>query len=519
MKKLLSLALILVMCLALSGTAEISYPVETDETITIWKVLDGDATNAGYTTSMDTPGFKKWVADCGINVELKEFADNTALILALQGSDVLPDAFMIDHTAYNGDILGMAADGLVIEITPEMCEEFAPDYWEIINSLPAYLQQIVQLDGKMYSLSPHFFREGSIYRYWKGFQYRTDILSANGLEIPSSNTEFKALLEALKEVEGVEVPWVFDCNEFVNVVNFGYITSEYDLVNCAGYQVDGEFHFGAYEEAYREVMRFMNELYTEGLISEDFATMDAATAQSMVIKGTAPVFYGNNTRLNTLYSSMEEGSEFTGGPVLHRDDQDKALYSYADNYVTNGDGLYITPDCKNVELTMAAFNYVFTYEGNLLRNYGTEGRSYTFVDGVPTYTEFVTNNPDGLAMDPITRTEGLVNWFGLHEDNLNRQRHPRLEQVDAYEMWADTYFDKYNPIYASVLPENLDEYTGLWTDIDTYIKECRVKFISGQMNLDDDFDAYIEHLGEMGMDRVIEIKQATLDAYAEAIAG
>ena len=96
---------------------------------------------------------------------------------------------------------------------------------------------------------------------------------------------------------------------------------------------------------------------------------------------------------------------------------------------------------------------------------------------------------------------------------MNRQRHPSESQIVAYEIWSDTDFDTYNPIYTAVMDEYLDEYTDLWTDIDTYIKECRVKFISGQMSLDDEFDTYITHLQDMGMDRVIEIKQATLDAY------
>ena len=33
------------------------------------------------------------------------------------------------------------------------------------------------------------------------------------------------------------------------------------------------------------------------------------------------------------------------------------------------------------------------------------------------------------------------------------------------------------------------------------------------MDIENEFDAYIDHLKSMGMDRVVEIKQATLDAY------
>ncbi len=64
-----------------------------------------------------------------------------------------------------------------------------------------------------------------------------------------------------------------------------------------------------------------------------------------------------------------------------------------------------------------------------------------------------------------------------------------------------------------VLDDLIDEYTDLWVDIDLYINECRAKFISGEMDIETGFDAYIDQLKSMGMDRVVEIKQATLDAY------
>ena len=517
--RILSVVLALLLCIGCLGSvafADVSYPIDTDTALTLWKVLDGSIVDAGYKSSQETPGFKEWQRATGVNVELKEFADNTALVLAIQ-ADALPDMIMLDPTAYTGGILGMANDGLIIEITDEMAAQNAPDYWAYINSMDAYMKQIRQLDGKMYGFASHVFPENSIYRFWKGFIYRQDILDANGLSLPNSNQEFKDLLIALRDnVDGIVTPWTFNKDEFPNVLTSGYITSEYDLVNTAWYQVDGKMHFGAYEAAYKDVLTFLKELYDEKLISEDFATMDEATAQSMLLQGQSAVLFGNNSRLNTLAKSLPEGGVITGGPVLHRPDQDKALYSFADNYVTNGDWTYISADSQNAELCLQFLNYVFTEQGNLLRNFGIEGESFEMVDGEPVYTDLVKNNPNGYSLDAVARSYALVNWPGIHADVQNRQRHPSQSQVDAYMIWSDTDFDKYNPIYTAVMDEYLDEYTDMWTDIDTYVKECRVKFISGQMSLENDFDAYIAHLKEMGMDRVIEIKQLTWDAYAAA---
>lgn len=515
-KRFLAVVLAALICLTgLSSIAfaDITYPIDTDVTLTMWRVLDGSIVDAGFKSSQDTPGFQKWEEDTGINVELKEFADNTSLVLAIQ-ADSLPDMIMLDCTAYNGGIMGMANDGLIIELTEDMLAENAPDYWAYVSEFDTYMKQIRQLDGKMYGFAGHVFPQDSIYRFWKGFIYRQDILDANGLSVPTNNAEFKQLLIDLRDnVEGIVTPWTFNKDEFQYVLTTGYITSEYGLVNTAEYQVDGVFHYGAYEPEYKDVLAYVKELYDEGLISENFATMDEATAQSMLLSGESAVLFGNNSRLNTLAQSLPEGGMLTGGPVLHRADQERAMYSYADNYVTNGDWTYISADSQNPELSLQFLNYLFTDAGNMVRNFGIEGVSYEMVDGEAVYTELITDNPDGYSLDAVARSYALINWPGIHADEMNRQRHPSESQIVAYEIWSDTDFDTYNPIYTAVMDEYLDEYTDLWTDIDTYIKECRVKFISGQMSLDDEFDTYITHLQDMGMDRVIEIKQATLDAY------
>ena len=86
MKKLVALVLALLTLAMPCLSMAVEYPVNADETVVIWKVLDGSIAEGGYTTSMDTPGFKAWVEAAGINVTLQEYADNNALLLAIAGA-------------------------------------------------------------------------------------------------------------------------------------------------------------------------------------------------------------------------------------------------------------------------------------------------------------------------------------------------------------------------------------------------------------------------------------------------
>lgn len=494
-----------------SGADAVTAPV-SDATLSIWRVLDGSIAEAGYTSSNDTPGFIAWQEQSGIQAQIQEYADETALVLAVTAG-TLPDIIVMNYTKYNGGIMGLVDDDLVIELTEQMLSQYAPDYWAYINK-DLYLDEIVQLDGKMYGFSGHVFEEGSIYRYWKGFIYRQDILDALGLQIPKTNDEFYQLLTALKQHPGMVTPLIFQGKtDPDSMLENGYISSQYGLPNCAEYQVDGVYHYGSYEPAYQEVLRYMNLLYKEGLISVDYLTMESATAQAMLCTGEAGVFFGNNSRLNTFLGSLEEGGVLVGGDVLHGPDQSRAMFSFGDPMVSLGDWAFISADSKNPELSLQFLNHLYTPQGNLLRNMGIEGESYEMIDGRATYTELVTNNPDGYSLDGVARSYGLVNWPGIHADIQLEQRHPEQSQVDAYYKWADTDRDVYVMKYANVLDQYLNDYTNLWTDIELYIDECRAKFISGEMDIETEFDAYLAHLKSMGMDQVIQYKQKTLDAY------
>jgi putative aldouronate transport system substrate-binding protein len=56
------------------------------------------------------------------------------------------------------------------------------------------------------------------------------------------------------------------------------------------------------------------------------------------------------------------------------------------------------------------------------------------------------------------------------------------------------------------------EYSSIMNDINTLISENVVKFITGQRPISE-FDAFIDQIKSMNIDRAVEIQQAALDRY------
>ena len=63
--------------------------------------------------------------------------------------------------------------------------------------------------------------------------------------------------------------------------------------------------------------------------------------------------------------------------------------------------------------------------------------------------------------------------------------------------------------------EESEEYNRTVSDIATAAAEQSLRFVTGDRSLDE-YDAFIEDLRAMGLDRLTELKQAAYDRYLEA---
>ena len=183
-------------------------------------------------------------------------------------------------------------------------------------------------------------------------------------------------------------------------------------------------------------------------------------------------------------------------------------------YKSAANGFHITTSCENVELACRWGDWWYTEEGSLTANYGVEGVSFDYVDGIPTLNETVTDAPEGMRdalliyasnntisciIDPTAVTSGYV-------------------EVDkeAPEIWAEGTDDAY--VIPSTVTLSADETTeamAIYTDIQTLCMESIAKFINGDKSMDE-FDAFVESIKSMNIDGYLEIYQ---DAYDRAVNG
>jgi putative aldouronate transport system substrate-binding protein len=87
------------------------------------------------------------------------------------------------------------------------------------------------------------------------------------------------------------------------------------------------------------------------------------------------------------------------------------------------------------------------------------------------------------------------------------------------DLWTETSDDLYTmPSQVELDTDEANAYSEKWSDISTYASTEVFKFVMGEYNFDEDWDAFIAQLEDMGLEDCIDLYQEAYDRYEEAYA-
>lgn len=495
-------------------TVKVSYPIENAEDVTL-KIYCATASSAtitsNYTDWTETPHWKAWEEQTGVNLELVNASDY-ALLMA---SGDLPDIVMVYQDMYPGGAVAAINEGIYLPLNDYV--EYMPDYMALYNEYEEIRGMTTTSDGQIFCLPTYSFDEFCSCSF--GLVARADWLEDLGLDKPTTPDEFYNMLKLFKEEKGAGVPFSTTLGYLKNCVDEGILTAGFGIPRADFYMEDGEMHYGYAEQEYKALLEWLHKLYEEGLLDPNFATLDGNTMTANIeggmsgVTGAAP---GGN--LGTWIRDMAEADpeyNLCGLPSLAPTSGERSKggrYTYP---VVNS-GSFVTTQCENPEIAVQFLNYAYTEAGHMLMNFGVEGESYTMVDGEPVYTDFVMNNPDGWSMAQALAGYTQA-WFavgGLGQDGRYMEQYQTLpQQKEAIATWVDNDGKQYDLPTLSVSAEYADEYSKLANEIKTYVDEMFVKYINGTESLDNFESEYLATLESLGVDRYIELSQIAYEDF------
>ena len=493
-------------------------------TLTAWAAL-GDKASQVITSNNEIPVYEKLAEMTGVNVEWTNVsgADVGTQLNLLVASQQYPDLIYYSwQTAYAGGLAKAIDDGVAIPLN-DLIDEYAPNLKALFEECPELKTQLSLDDGTI-AMFPSARTDPRV-RIWHGLQVRQDWLDNLGLEMPETLDEWYNVLKAFKEQDANgngdpndEIPFAASASSSMTSTVLSFACGV-GLVRDAFCVKDGKVVYSPAEPEYKDLIAELAKWYAEGLIDPDFAATDGNTLKSLVTTGVAGSYWGslagNLGGYNSALQEVVPEGKIVGAPLL-KDASGVAYTQEAEHAkALTGFGAVITPNCADPVAAVKWLDAHFSEEGKLLMEFGIEGVSYEMVNGEPKFTDEILNNPDGLTYDIALAKYALKpNTAEVMDDIYAGYAQYNLQteiQKEANAVWAKGDNSRVMPPI-SLTSEESDEYATIYSEIQTYVKEMLVKFVMGQVSMDE-WDAFVEALNGMDLARAIEIQQAAYDRY------
>lgn len=434
----------------------------------------------------------------------------------------------------------LGAQGLIIPLN-EYFDTVSVGYKNAFSQLDGMREYITTPDGNIYSL-PNV--DGSLHvQYNNKLWLNTVWLDNLGLKMPTTTDELYTVLKAFKDQDANgngnandEIP-LSTVKSGAGTQLDGFLMNPFQLTpeNTKLYLDNGQVVFSAVQENYKEGLKYLYKLYSEGLINPESFTQDRQNQVNVNESGDVPVIgaflaqrpgYAND--LTTIPNS-KKWEQYQVVPPL-KGPSGKAMADWNPYIMYQTGMVFITSECKEPEAAFRLIDYLATPEGSRRSAYGIEGVHYKAaaagelgLDGKPAaYTKIAGSD---TANATWTQLAGLVR---LPSDtvNLTTNANPYAEDVVPLDgrqvvMYRGSLeYEKVRQPLESVLPslyqtaEDANEMALVKTTVMDYANECLVRFVTGDMDIDREWDAYLSQLDSIGLARYLELLQKAYDQSA-----
>jgi putative aldouronate transport system substrate-binding protein len=422
----------------------------------------------------------------------------------------------------------------------KMIEQYGVETKKMFEEVPYAKDLITAPDGNIYALPQinecyhcSLSQKMWIYKPW---------LDKLGMKVPTTTDELYEVLKAFKTQDpngngkADEVPLAGAAiGASVGVDQF--IMSAYIINNIDGSPPNTEKRFivtnGKVDVPFnkpewKEGLQYLHKLYAEGLIAPQTFTQDRNQAKQMGENADIPILGAALAQHNGTFTDFNGKSgrwlDYVSVPALKgpKGVQTAAFRPYGLQGGQNWGQYLITKASKNPEVAFRMADALYTNEMALRTTIGRPDQEWawadkgeTGIDGQPAIWKQIKvpvpgpQNNHWSQTGPSMRTNKFR--FGQVAD-------PKIPtEIILYKETKQNY-EPYKQEAKTILPplfftnEQATEIADLEKTINDHVKEMIARFVTGDTNIDKDWDAYLKNLDNMNLKHYLEIYQAAYDA-------
>ncbi|MBD2843892.1 extracellular solute-binding protein [Paenibacillus sp. IB182496] len=498
--------------------ADVEYPAQ----ITYWTTIV-DHIKGSVTSLNEVSLYQELERITGTKVDFKhpsgEGEQVTEQLNLMIASQNLPDVVETNWLTIPRGPENAIQEGTILRLN-ELIEQHAPNFRKYLDEHPEVEKMIKTDEGSIYGFP--FIRGDEQLMVFNGPIIRKDWLEAVGKEMPTTIDEWEDVLTAFRDDDPNgngqqdEIPFFVKYDGNVKSPGLNNFIGSFGIA-AQFYQVDGKVQYGEIQPEFKEFLTVLSRWYEEGLLDPDFAATDGSLKDAKVTGNQLGAFYGYAGSGIGRYTGLMEKdypeAELYPTPYASLEKGKVAPLGQRDSAYSGGYTAAITGKAKNPEQIVKWLDFAYSEEGHMLFNFGKEGVSYEMIDGYPTYTETIMNNPDGLNVSQAMSMHFRSAYGGpFIQDKRYIEQYMQMDaQKEAVKIWSEPENKIQMPPVTMTAEEN-QQFASIMTDLNTYSDEMVTKFIMGVEPLTS-FDQYVETLKGMGIEQAIQIQQAALDRY------
>lgn len=436
------------------------------------------------------------------------------------------------------ELLKLSNQGVVVPLN-QLIDQYAPNIKKALDSTPEWKAMATAPDGKIYGMPQWVdcFHCSYQDKLWMNSSW----LKKLGLQQPKTTEDMRKVLEAFKTQDpngngkADEIPLSADVRDVL--IPYFMNAFIYDPQGTSGNNNStlvlnhGKVDTQANKDGWRAGLRYINSLYKEGLIDKGAFTQnpDALLQQGnhagSVVLGSATALHSGE--FVNIGSADGRDQQYDAVPPLTG--PDGANFTGYNFPSVPGATFVLTNKATPEEQIQAIklLDYMFTDEGQINAFWGKEGKTWMkpqpgdvaldkslkpIFKQIPQKPGGTPPNSGWQALAQYNNTATYRNSEAISTD-VNSQAGYERRLFEATKLYAG-HEDK-----AQIYPfwkvwidsTQATEVSTLQTNIENYVQQNALQFITGSKNIDTDWDSYVKGLDGLGLKRFLEIQQNAYD--------
>ncbi len=405
----------------------------------------------------------------------------------------------------------------------DLIKKYCPNVTQTFEEFPFIEKGVTTSDGTIYAFpgGEENYQTNLPMRMW----YYKPWMEKLNAEVPTTTEEYYQYLKLIKETDlnengkNDEIPLVGMNGGWFGEV-YPFLMNAFIFCDKLTFLIpldDGTIIMAAEQEEWKEGLHYLNKLYEEGLIYDASFSLNQLELRSLCenpdpIVGTVPFGWWGGFVIHGGPSGRFQ--EYDAIPPLEGPNGLKTTPHYDPHVEVDA---LITDKAANPEVLARWVDWFFTYEGIMTGFFGFEGEGWKKAE------------PGQIGIFGEPALHEVLLPFGPLQNKAWHHRLPSYitktvrdnEAVDqSIGFLNDTYVlaniakTKYDPVSKYAIsrnifmnPDNTMEIGEIGKTLKDLIKSYTARFITGNLDIDKDWDTYIKELNMAGKERYIEIYQ------------